>query len=43
MLSNPSLDGCAGTHEKRDLLAEDGEDLGDAGNDLVQGVFGVVR
>ena len=42
-LSNPSLDGCAGTHERRDLLAGDGQDLGEARNYLVQGVLGVVR
>ena len=41
--SSPSLDGCAGSHEQRDLPVEDGEDLGDAGNDLVQGGFGVLR
>ena len=37
------MDGCAGSHEQRDLPVEDGEDLGDAENDLVQGVFGVLR
>ena len=37
--SSPSLDGCAGSHEQRDLPVEDGEDLGDAGNDLL----GVLR
>ena len=42
-LSNPSLDGCAGTHERRDLLAEDGQDLGNAENDLVQGGLWVLR